>query len=373
MKIFKVDAGHYYTDGGAMMGVNPWALWGKKEPTDERRRIRLALDLLLIVGHGRVILVDTGIGNRLSEKQIKIYKPSEYILEKSLAALGYQASDVTDVILSHLHFDHAGGLITSHEGEDKITFANARLWCQKAEWEMAKNPDGLNQAAYDYPNQLQPLEEKMQVRDGVAVASDHTGSDSQLQRSCPHPCSSVEKSFASHDLDLQAEHAHLGNQRSGSQLTTHNSQLQLAAHPCQSVCIRGLSYPQIRAHSCNSWKKKKARFGVAVASDHTGDNSQLQLTLVDGDAEIAPGVKVKKTGGHSVGSQIVEIEAQDGFYIYPADIIPTAFHLPLAITSAYDVNRKETYLAKQYIHQTIKERGGKLLLNHDNLHWVFRC
>ncbi len=278
MKIFKVDAGHYYTDGGAMMGVNPWALWGKKEPTDERRRIRLALDLLLIVGHGRVILVDTGIGNRLSEKQIKIYKPSEYILEKSLAALGYQASDVTDVILSHLHFDHAGGLITSHEGEDKITFANARLWCQKAEWEMAKNPDGLNQAAYDYPNQLQPLEEKMQVRDGVAVASDHTGCD-----------------------------------------------------------------------------------------------SQLQLTLVDGDAEIAPGVKVKKTGGHSVGSQIVEIEAQDGFYIYPADIIPTAFHLPLAITSAYDVNRKETYLAKQYIHQTIKERGGKLLLNHDNVHWEFRC
>ncbi|MGI6198890.1 MAG: MBL fold metallo-hydrolase [Candidatus Cloacimonadaceae bacterium] len=343
MKIFKVDAGHYYTDGGAMMGVNPWALWGKKEPTDERRRIRLALDLLLIVGHGRVILVDTGIGNRLSEKQIKIYKPSEYILEKSLAALGYQASDVTDVILSHLHFDHAGGLITSHEGEDKITFANARLWCQKAEWEMAKNPDGLNQAAYDYPNQLQALEEKMQerdgvavasdhtgcqeekiqVRDGVAVASDHTGSDSQLQRSCPHPCSSVEKSFASHDLDLQAEHAHLGNQRSDSQLTTHNS--------------------------------------------------QLELTLVDGDAEIAPGVKVKKTGGHSVGSQIVEIEAQDGFYIYPADIIPTAFHLPLAITSAYDVNRKETYLAKQYIHQTIKERGGKLLLNHDNVHWVFRC
>jgi hypothetical protein len=72
-----------------------------------------------------------------------------------------------------------------------------------------------------------------------------------------------------------------------------------------------------------------------------------------------------------VGSQIVEIEAEDGFYIYPADIVPTVFHLPLAITSAYDVNRKETFQAKQYIHQTIKERAGKLLLNHDNRHWEY--
>jgi glyoxylase-like metal-dependent hydrolase (beta-lactamase superfamily II) len=95
------------------------------------------------------------------------------------------------------------------------------------------------------------------------------------------------------------------------------------------------------------------------------------INLVDGDATVAPGVKVKKTGGHTVGSQIVEIEAEDGFYIYPADIIPTVFHVPLAITSAYDVNRKETYSAKQYIHETIRERGGKLLLNHDNQYWEY--
>ncbi|HHZ14994.1 MAG TPA: MBL fold metallo-hydrolase [Candidatus Cloacimonetes bacterium] len=257
MKLFKVDSGHYFTDGGAMMGVNPWALWGKKEPTDERRRIRLALDLLLIVGQGRVILVDSGIGNRLNEKQEKIYRPSEFILEKSLAELGYKAEDVTDVILSHLHFDHAGGLISACPEGERPTFPQAQLWIQKIEWEMAKHPDGLNQAAYNYAQQLQPLE------------------------------------------------------------------------------------------------------------------GQVEINLVDGDATIAPGVKVKKTGGHTVGSQIVEIEAEDGFYIYPADIIPTVFHVPLAITSAYDVNRKETYSAKQYIHETIRERGGKLLLNHDNQYWEY--
>ena len=258
MKIFKLDAGHYYTDGGAMMGVNPWALWGKSEPTDERRRIKLALNLILIVGQGSVILVDTGIGNRLTEKQIQIYKPSKYILEDSLAALGYEAKDVTDLILTHLHFDHAGGLISSREGEDQVTFPNAKIWCQKNEWEMANKPDGLNHAAYNYAHQLQPLE--------------------------------------------------------------------------------------------------------ALAKLH----------LLDGDANIAPGVKVKKVGGHSVGSQIVEIEAQNGFYIYPADIIPTKFHLPLAITSAYDVNRKDTFLAKEYIHNKLKEKSGTLLLNHDTRHFELK-
>ena len=169
MKVFKVDSGHYYTDGGAMMGVNPWALWGKSEPTDERRRIRLALDLLLIVGQGRVILVDSGIGNRLNEKQEKIYRPSEFILEESLADLGFKAADVTDVILTHLHFDHAGGLISAYPDGERATFPKAQLWIQKSEWEMAKNPDGLNQAAYNYHQQLQPLEDKVKINWGKVM------------------------------------------------------------------------------------------------------------------------------------------------------------------------------------------------------------
>ena len=258
MKIFKLDAGFYYTDGGAMMGVNPWAIWGKSKATDERRRIKLALNLLLIVGHERVILVDTGIGNRLSDKQKQIYKPSDYILEQSLASLGYKGTEITDVILTHLHFDHAGGLITSYPDADRATFPNAQLWCQKSEWEMAKNPDGLNRAAYNYPQQLEALEGTAKIR------------------------------------------------------------------------------------------------------------------LIDGELEIAPGIRVKKVGGHSVGSQIVEIDSQDGFYIYPADIIPTKFHLSLAITSAYDVNRKESFLAKSYIHERLKEKEGNLLLNHDTEHWEMR-
>jgi glyoxylase-like metal-dependent hydrolase (beta-lactamase superfamily II) len=84
---------------------------------------------------------------------------------------------------------------------------------------------------------------------------------------------------------------------------------------------------------------------------------------------VAPGLRVLQTGGHTVGSQIVEIDSTDGFYIYAGDIIATEFHLNPVIISAYDVSRADTYRAKQYIYETLRQKNGYLLLNHDNERW----
>ncbi len=255
MKLFKVLAGHYWSDGGAFMGVLPWAIWGKEVSTDERRRQRMDLNLLLIVTENRRILVDTGLGNRLTDKQKDIYRPSDFQLPVSLAELGFRDIDITDVVMTHLHFDHAGGIVTGFGTEDALTFPQARYWIQKAEWEMARQPDGLNQAAYSFEWQLSLLEK------------------------------------------------------------------------------------------------------------------EGKLELIDNECELCPGVSLKRVGGHTIGSQIVEIQAEDKFYIYPGDIIPTRFHTSPAITSAYDVNRKETFEAKRYIYNKLKEHSGYLLLDHDTRHW----
>ncbi|PKN77907.1 MAG: MBL fold metallo-hydrolase, partial [Candidatus Cloacimonetes bacterium HGW-Cloacimonetes-1] len=129
------------------MGVLPWSIWNKKIATDERRRLLMSLNLLLIRSEDRCILVDTGLGNRLNERQQDIYNPSEFLLPISLGELGIKDTDVTDVIMTHLHFDHAGGIVTDFGNEDRLTFPNATYWIQKDEWEMAKHPDGLNKAA----------------------------------------------------------------------------------------------------------------------------------------------------------------------------------------------------------------------------------
>ncbi|NLN85903.1 MAG: MBL fold metallo-hydrolase [Candidatus Cloacimonetes bacterium] len=255
VSIHRVDAGNYWTDGGAMLGVLPRAIWGKKVQTDERHRKNLALNLLLIKCEERNILVDTGLGNRLSEKQRDIYRPSEFMLPASLAEIGLRDRDITDVVLTHLHFDHAGGIITGFGAEYLLTFPKARHWIQKTEWETAKNPDLLNRAAYNFEWQLGLLEH------------------------------------------------------------------------------------------------------------------QRKQELIDGRVEIAPGVTLVKTGGHTVGSQIVEIDSSQGFFIYAADIIPTLFHTSVAVTSAYDVCREDTFEAKKYIFSQLKKKNGILLLNHDLGRW----
>ncbi|MFC2088667.1 MBL fold metallo-hydrolase [Calditrichota bacterium] len=141
-QLFSLDTGRFALDGGAMFGVVPKNLWNKTNPADEQNRIELALRCLLIKGKDKNILIDTGIGEKLDEKLKNIYKVdhSQNTLEKSLAEVGLLNEDITDVIISHLHFDHTGGTTFEKNGELLPTFPNATHHIQKEHWDWAISP-----------------------------------------------------------------------------------------------------------------------------------------------------------------------------------------------------------------------------------------
>jgi glyoxylase-like metal-dependent hydrolase (beta-lactamase superfamily II) len=149
-KIYSIETGRFALDGGAMFGVVPKPLWGKMNPPDDRNRIELAARSLLIVGNGRKILVDNGNGPKFSNKQIDIYRldTSRFELHQSLKEQGFSSDDITDVILTHLHFDHAGGSTYRTNGELRPTFPKARYYVQKAHWQQALSPTEKDRGSF---------------------------------------------------------------------------------------------------------------------------------------------------------------------------------------------------------------------------------
>lgn len=145
-----IETGRFSLDGGAMFGVVPWVFWSKTNPPDDRQRITLAARCLLIRGEGRTILVDTGNGSKWNDKLKDIYRldNSQYSLESSLAASGVKPEEVTDVILTHLHFDHCGGSTTMVNGTLVPTFPNAVHYVQKAHWEASQRPTDRDRASF---------------------------------------------------------------------------------------------------------------------------------------------------------------------------------------------------------------------------------
>jgi glyoxylase-like metal-dependent hydrolase (beta-lactamase superfamily II) len=168
-EIYGLRDGFFFLDGGAMFGVVPKTLWEKKFPADEKNRIKLALNSILIKTAKELILVETGIGGDLDPKFYDYYsverKPG---LVLSLEKLGYQAEDIDLVVNTHLHFDHCGGNTSKNEkGEDAPTFPKARYIIQKGEWEDALHPSERDKASYLEQNFL-PLERHglLQLVDG---------------------------------------------------------------------------------------------------------------------------------------------------------------------------------------------------------------
>lgn len=156
-----IETGSFGLDGGAMFGVVPRTLWEKTNPPDEKNRIAMAARALLLRGSGRTILIDAGNGGKLDAKLSAIYKidSSGSDLLSSLASHGVTPGEVTDVILTHLHFDHAGGATMRSSGELIPTFPNARYYVQRAHWEAAQKPTERDRASF-YADDYLPLYER---------------------------------------------------------------------------------------------------------------------------------------------------------------------------------------------------------------------
>lgn len=164
MKLYTINAGHFKLDGGAMFGVVPKSMWQKLNVPDENNMCRWALRLMLIETENRLILIDTGMGDKQSEKFFShYYLHGDDTLEKSLAKHGYTKDDITDVFLTHLHFDHCGGAIIQ-EGEKLIpAFKNATYWSNKDHWQWATEPNDREKASFLKENIL-PIQESGKLK-----------------------------------------------------------------------------------------------------------------------------------------------------------------------------------------------------------------
>lgn len=158
-EIFTIEGGYIGLDGGAMFGVVPKTLWNRTNPADEANRIKLALRLLVLQNPQRIILIDTGVGHKLNDKLNNIYAVdySQYEPVKELRKRGIEPEEVTDVIITHLHFDHIGGA-TWYDGDTlKLTYPNAKHYVQGEQWYWANNPSIKDRASY-MPENFAPIE-----------------------------------------------------------------------------------------------------------------------------------------------------------------------------------------------------------------------
>jgi len=158
--LYPIETGRFYLDGGAMFGIIPRPLWEKLNPPDARNRIELASRALLLVGNERKILIDNGNGTKFTEKQIDIYglDTTSSDLLSSLRSRGVNPSDITDVILTHLHFDHAGGSTQRANGKLIPAFPNATYYVQRAHWEQALHPTEKDRGSF-MPDDFLPLKD----------------------------------------------------------------------------------------------------------------------------------------------------------------------------------------------------------------------
>ncbi len=166
VKLYPIECGNFKLDGGAMFGVVPKTIWSKTNPADERNMIELTMRCLLIENGNRLILIDTGIGNKQPESFFRhYYLWGEDTLDNSLKKAGFHRDDITDVFLTHLHFDHCGGSVqwNSSRTSYEPTFKNALFWSNQAHWEWATRPNAREKASF-LPENILPIQESGQLR-----------------------------------------------------------------------------------------------------------------------------------------------------------------------------------------------------------------
>ena len=165
MKIYPIEAGNFKLDGGAMFGVVPKTIWNKTNPADENNLIDIAARCLLIEDGSRLILIDTGMGNKQSDKFFSYYSLwGTHSLDKSLAKYGFHRDDVTDVFMTHLHFDHCGGSVNWNKDKTgyEVAFKNAKFWTNENHWQWATKPNSREKASFLHENII-PMQESGQL------------------------------------------------------------------------------------------------------------------------------------------------------------------------------------------------------------------
>ncbi len=192
MKIYPIETGNFKLDGGAMFGVVPKSLWQRTNPADANNMISMSMRSMLIEDGNRLILIDTGIGNKQSDQFFGyFYMYGDFSLDSSLALHGFHRDDITDVFLTHLHFDHCGGSIQWNKDRTgyEPAFKNAKFWSNANHWQWATVPNQREKASFLKEN-INPMEssgqlefialnntdyiEKSELGFGIFLADGHT-------------------------------------------------------------------------------------------------------------------------------------------------------------------------------------------------------
>ena len=165
MKIHPIETGNFKLDGGAMFGVVPKTIWQKTNPADARNLIDMSMRCMLIEDGKRLILIDTGLGSKQSDKFFGYYHLfGNFSLESSLTKLGFHRDDITDIFLTHLHFDHCGGVIEWNSQKNLLqpAFKNAKFWSNDNHWKWASEPNPREKASFLKEN-INPIRESGQL------------------------------------------------------------------------------------------------------------------------------------------------------------------------------------------------------------------
>jgi len=166
MKIYPIETGNFKLDGGAMFGVVPKVIWQKTNPADKNNLIDMSMRCMLIEKGNRLILIDTGVGNKQSDKFFGYYYlHGDFSLDKSLKTHGFHRDDITDVFLTHLHFDHCGGSVQWNRDKTgyEPAFKNATFWSNKDHWNWAIYPNQREKASFLKEN-IHPIEASGQLK-----------------------------------------------------------------------------------------------------------------------------------------------------------------------------------------------------------------
>ncbi len=161
MNLYPIEAGNFKLDGGAMFGVVPKTIWNKTNPADTNNLIDIAARCLLIEEGNRLILIDTGMGDKQSDKFFGYYNLwGNHSIDKSLKEKGFHRDDITDVFMTHLHFDHCGGSVIWNKDRTgyEIAFKNAKFWTNEDHWEWATQPNPREKASFLKENII-PMQE----------------------------------------------------------------------------------------------------------------------------------------------------------------------------------------------------------------------